>query len=184
MSDKLRPRTKLWLSSDHTSIMGEGIASLLEAIEKTGSLSKSAKSLNISYRHAWGYLSKLEKKLGVPIVKTYRGGAHGGGGTVLTDFGKALLKEYRKYRIYLDRILEDEHYWEACGLKLSARNRLKGTVKDVKKEDVTASVKIEIKTPAIITAIITREAIEELGIKPGDKVEAIIKATEVLIGKE
>ncbi len=184
MPDKLQPKTKLWLSSDHISVMGEGIARLLESIEKTGSLSKSAKSLNISYRHAWGYLSKLEDKLGTPVVKTYRGGAYGGGGTELTDFGKELLKEYRKYRIFLDRILEDEHYWEACGLKISARNRLEGTVKDVKKEDVTAAVKIEIKTPTIITAVITREAVEELKIKPGDKVEAIIKATEVLVGKE
>ena len=69
-------------------------------------------------------------------------------------------------------------------MKLSARNRLKGIVKNVEKGAVTTSVKIEVKVPATITAVITKEAVEELDIKPGDVVEAIVKATEVMIAKE
>jgi len=80
-------------------------------------------------------------------------------------------------------VLSDEEYWEDVGLKISARNRLQGKVVSVEKEEVTAKIKVEIKTPAIITALISREAAEELGIKVGDKVEAVIKATEILIAK-
>jgi len=68
-------------------------------------------------------------------------------------------------------------------LKISARNHLKGKVVAVQKGDVAAIVKVEIKGPATITALITRESTEELSIKVGDEVEAIIKATEVMIAK-
>jgi molybdopterin-binding protein len=53
----------------------------------------------------------------------------------------------------------------------------------VEKDDVTAKVRIEITTPAVVTALISREAAEELDIKVGDEVEAVIKATEVMIAK-
>ena len=78
----------------------------------------------------------------------------------------------------------DETYWEAVGLKISARNRLKGTVQQVDKGIITAKVKIKIETPAVVTAIISKEAVEELGVKAGDSIEAVIKATEVMIAKE
>ncbi|MEM3793830.1 MAG: TOBE domain-containing protein, partial [Candidatus Bathyarchaeia archaeon] len=77
-----------------------------------------------------------------------------------------------------------EEYWEAVGLKISARNRLKGVVKSVEKGEVVAKVKLEIKAPAVITALISTEAVEDLDIKVNDEVEAVIKATEVMIAKE
>ena len=69
-------------------------------------------------------------------------------------------------------------------MKLSARNRLKGIVEDVEEGIVTAKVKIKIRGPAVITAVVTKDAVKDLGIKAGDSVEAIIKSTEVIIGKE
>ncbi|MCK5592906.1 TOBE domain-containing protein [Candidatus Bathyarchaeota archaeon] len=69
-------------------------------------------------------------------------------------------------------------------MKISARNRLKGVVKEVEKGVVTAKVKIRINTPVVVTALISKEAVEELDIKPGNNVEAVIKATEVMVAKE
>jgi molybdate transport system regulatory protein len=83
----------------------------------------------------------------------------------------------------MGEILEDEEYWEAVGLKISARNQLEGTVQKVEKGIVTAKVKIKIEKPTVVTAIISKEAVEELNIKPGDKVNAVIKATEVMVAK-
>ena len=68
-------------------------------------------------------------------------------------------------------------------MKISARNQLKGKVTAVQKGDVTAIIKIKVKTPVTVTALITRESTEELNIKVGDEVEAIVKATEVMIAK-
>jgi len=68
-------------------------------------------------------------------------------------------------------------------MKLSARNVLKGRVTEVKRGVTTAHVKIDIGGGAIITASITTEAVRELKLKVGDKAAAIIKASDVMVGK-
>src|SRR5262249_42386139 len=69
-------------------------------------------------------------------------------------------------------------------MKLSARNILPGTVTAVKKGTTTAHVTIDIGGGRMITASITNEAVDELGLKKGDKASAITKATEIIVGKE
>jgi molybdopterin-binding protein len=69
-------------------------------------------------------------------------------------------------------------------LKLSARNKFKGTVEDVEVGPIMANVKIKIEAPNIVTAIITKESINDLNIKEGDTVIAIIKSTEVMVAKD
>jgi molybdopterin-binding protein len=61
---------------------------------------------------------------------------------------------------------------------------IKGTVKSVEVGPIMANVKIEIESPATITSIITKDAVNALDIKEGDKVTAIIKSTEVMVGKD
>jgi len=68
-------------------------------------------------------------------------------------------------------------------MKLSARNQLHGVVKEVTKGATTTIVKIEVKNPALISASITNEAAEDLALKAGDAAMAIIKASEVIVGK-
>jgi molybdopterin-binding protein len=68
-------------------------------------------------------------------------------------------------------------------MKISARNQLKGTVVDVKKGQTTAHIRIELGAGACITSSITNEAVDELGLAAGDKVTAIIKASDVMVGK-
>ncbi len=69
-------------------------------------------------------------------------------------------------------------------MKLSARNILPGKVKKIDKGQTTSTVKIDIGDGTIITASITNEAVDDLKLKKGDKVSAIIKASEVIVGKE
>ena len=69
-------------------------------------------------------------------------------------------------------------------MKISARNRFAGTIERVEKGQITSSVKIKIQVPITITAVISKEAVEDLALKAGDKVEAIIKATEVMVARE
>ena len=68
-------------------------------------------------------------------------------------------------------------------MKLSARNQLEGKVTNVDLGAVMANIKIEITEPNVITAVITKESAEILGLSEGDDVAAIIKSTEVIIGK-
>jgi molybdopterin-binding protein len=69
-------------------------------------------------------------------------------------------------------------------MRLSARNVLAGTVTEVKKGTTTAHVRIDIGVGNVITASITNEAVDELNLKKGDKASAIIKASEIIVGKE
>ena len=69
-------------------------------------------------------------------------------------------------------------------MKLSARNQMKGVVTEVKKGAVTATVKVEVKNPTIISASITNEAADELALKVGEAALVIIKASDVIVGKE
>jgi molybdate transport system regulatory protein len=174
---------KVWIEYKDKPVIGEGGAEILEAIGKENSISKAAETLGMSYRYVWNYLQDIEKALEKPIVETYKGGKAGGGGARLTDLGKSLLEEYSQVENYLKKVLSNSSTLEVKGLKLSARNRFKGKVLAVEKGVITAKVKVEIKMPVTVTAVITKEAIEDLDIKVGDEVEAIIKSTEVLIAK-
>ena len=68
-------------------------------------------------------------------------------------------------------------------MDISARNQLKGKVTGVDLGAVMANIKIEVTEPGVITAAITKESAENLGLKEGDDVVAIIKSTEVIVGK-
>lgn len=64
---------------------------------------------------------------------------------------------------------------------LSARNRFTGTVKNVVKDGLLTQVELQVTEPTRVVAIITREAAEELGLRPGMEAEAVVKATSVMI---
>jgi molybdate transport system regulatory protein len=181
---KHKTTAKIWLEHKGQPLLGKGGAEILHAIKAEHSISKAAQKTEMSYRYIWNYIAKLQKNLTQPVVTTHKGRTKGRGGAKLTKLGENLLKEYKRAEAYVGEVLQDTEYWVAATLKISARNRLKGTVKTVDKGDIIAKVKLEIKTPATITALISREAVDDLNIKPGDNAEAVIKATEIMIAKE
>ena len=64
---------------------------------------------------------------------------------------------------------------------MSARNRFHGTVRAVQVEGLLAQVEIAVTEPARVVAVVTRDAVDELGLKPGDPATAIVKATSVMV---
>jgi molybdopterin-binding protein len=68
----------------------------------------------------------------------------------------------------------------ADGHELSARNRFRGVVRDVKVEGLLAQVELE-AGPFRVVSVVTREAVEELGLAPGTPATALVKATSVLL---
>jgi molybdopterin-binding protein len=69
-------------------------------------------------------------------------------------------------------------------MRLSARNVIKGKVVDVKLGATTAHVRIDVGGGTVITASITNEAVEELKLKVGDSAYAVIKASDVMVGRD
>jgi molybdopterin-binding protein len=68
-------------------------------------------------------------------------------------------------------------------MKLSARNQLKGKIVDVMKGATTSHVRVDIGGGVIVTSSITNEAVADLALAKGDDVSAVIKASDVMIGK-
>lgn len=64
---------------------------------------------------------------------------------------------------------------------LSARNRFTGVVREITTEGVLAQVEIDVTEPTRVVAVITREAVEELGLAPGAAATALVKATSVMV---
>jgi molybdate transport system regulatory protein len=180
---KHQPSCKVWIECDGKPVLGKGGAEILQGINTEKSLTKAAQKVGMSYRYVWNYIQKIEKAVGESIVETHKGGKTGGGGAQLTELGKNLLEEYRQLEGYLSGVLAEGKASEVKGLKLSARNNFKGKVISVEKGVITAKVKIEVEVPTTITAVITKEAVEDLDLKVGDEVTAIVKSTEVIIGK-
>ena len=68
-------------------------------------------------------------------------------------------------------------------MKLSARNQIKGKVVEIKKGATTSHVLIDIGSGVIVTSSITNEAVADLALAKGDDVWAVVKASDVMVGK-
>jgi len=86
-------RARIWLDRDGETFIAPGRATLLERIDKYGSITKAAKSMEMSYRHAWLLVDDMNGKAVSPLVVRVSGGK-GGGGTKLTDEGKKILERF------------------------------------------------------------------------------------------
>lgn len=86
-------KSRIWIESDNNVLLGEGRVHLLKAIDETGSLSKAAKSLNISYKKAWQLLDSVNKSAKKPVTINSIGGK-GGGGAELTEYGQSLVTAF------------------------------------------------------------------------------------------
>jgi len=177
-----KPDFSLVLKDSSGAIIDHVDALLLHNITEKNSISAAAKVAGISYRNAWDRLNNLQSKLGRNIVVAQVGGREGGGAR-LTPEGLFLIAEYRRMNNYLFSALGDRDFWQHIGYRLSARNRLRAKIVEVMKGPITSEVKMTLGPAGRLTSIISNEAVEELQLKKGDTVDAIIKATEVIIAK-
>lgn len=102
--------------------MGPGKADLLEAIEKTGSISAAGRALGMSYRRTWLLVDTMNRCWKDPLVETATGGSHGGGAR-LTALGKRVVQSYRDMQKMMADCAEN-----------SAFSGLLGVVRSIPKE--------------------------------------------------
>ena len=179
---KFKPDFSLVLRDPSGAIIDHIDALLLHNIAERSSISAAAKEAGISYRNAWDRLKNIQTKLGRNIVVAQAGGKEGGGAK-LTSEGLDLIAEYRRMNNYLFSALGDRDFWQHIGYRLSARNRLRATIIELQRGPITSEVKMKLGSAGHLTSIISNEAVEDLQLKVGDSVDAIIKATEVIIAK-
>ncbi|HXO75340.1 MAG TPA: hypothetical protein VN824_08905 [Puia sp.] len=97
----------LWIEGDGQRFFGPGPVELLELIEKTGSISKAAKSMGMSYKKAWDIVSRINEMAAEPFVTTSIGGGDGGGSTISAE-AKEMIAWYRGLRERFREFLERE----------------------------------------------------------------------------
>jgi len=97
----------LWIECNGERFFGPGPVELLERINKTGSINKAAKQMQMSYKKAWEIINALNSTASDPFVITHTGGTSGGG-SVVTDEAKAMIARYKQLRERFAVFLEKE----------------------------------------------------------------------------
>ena len=180
---------EFWLDVNNVAFLGEERIALLEQIGERGSITQAAKGVGVSYKAAWDAVDAINNVSPKPLVETATGG-RGGGGARLTDEGRRLITAYRtiaaEYRRFLDGInaaMGDSgaalDLLRRLAMRTSARNQFFGRIVAVSARTVDAQVEIEIQGGERITAGLTNESVESLGLRPGRPVWALVKAVAV-----
>ena len=107
MKAKVEPSYTVSLNIGSRRIVGELEASMLKAIDQTGSFSQAARTLDLSYAFLWNTISQIEKSLNEKIVTSERGGTKGGRAD-LTDKGNVLLQTYLELDSRVHRFLKGD----------------------------------------------------------------------------
>lgn len=198
MTAKTPPKLQGKLSVDTTmgAFLGDTRIKLLEAISEHGSISQAAKAVPLSYKAAWDAIDAMNNLAPEPLVIRTTGGKHGGG-TELTEYGRRLIGFYRaleqEHQAAVARLAERMN--EVAGndvaafrqllrrmsMKSSARNQFAGPIIEIKESVVDCEVRIRLDDNQDLTAIITRESAENLGLKVGKEVSAFVKSSSVML---
>jgi molybdate transport system regulatory protein len=88
-------RCRMWVEKDGEIYMSKGRITLLELIDKLGSISAAAKSMKLNYRNAWLWVEAMNRLAKSPLVEKGMGGI-GGGYARLTESGKEIVAKYKK----------------------------------------------------------------------------------------
>ena len=103
----LKVNGSLWIENEGKRFFGPGLVELLELIADTGSISKAAKKMKLSYKKAWEMVNKLNAQTKAPVVIVQIGGEKGGG-SILTEEARQLIKYYHLLRERFDTFLKVE----------------------------------------------------------------------------
>jgi molybdate transport system regulatory protein len=100
------PEIRFRVDFDDRCSIGVGKIRLLEVVEQTGSLSRAARAIAMSYRRAWLLIDSMNAEFDTPVISASVGGS-GGGGAKLTPFGRELIQAYRKLETRLAPLTAD-----------------------------------------------------------------------------
>ncbi|PLX67506.1 MAG: hypothetical protein C0603_08930 [Denitrovibrio sp.] len=152
---------KLWIDINGAGIAGHGRIQLLQLIDNFGSIKKAAESIGMSYKSAWDSINSLNEIFGKDLVERKTGGK-GGGGTILTEHGKDLVKTYNYYSRIHELYLTD----------ISKMNCIEAVINDTDGEYAKA---ITTGGDSFYCVLLDHE------IKLSDKVNLFIKPTDIIL---
>ncbi len=97
----------VWIEGDKGAFIGMGRVMLLEKTKELGSITVAAKSMKMSYRHAWELIDSMNKQARLPLFVTSSGGV-GGGGTKIKNEGERVVALFRDLQKRFHKFNEEE----------------------------------------------------------------------------
>ncbi|MBV6415761.1 MAG: Molybdenum-pterin-binding protein MopA [Steroidobacteraceae bacterium] len=181
----------IWVTVGGENLGGAGRMTLLAQIARSGSITRAAKAVGMSYKAAWDAIDTMNNLAGEPLVERLAGGK-GGGGTRLTPRGERLVSNFRlieqEHRRYLgslgrqvEGIADDYLLIRRMALKTSARNQFFGKVRQVTQGAVNDEIELEAAGGQRIVAIVTRESSQDLGLRVGTEACALVKSSSIIL---
>jgi molybdate transport system regulatory protein len=144
--------------------------------------------MGFSYKTAWEAVDAINNLLPTPAFITRAGGRVGGAAEV-TEAGRRLIATFHRFEDRLSRIsaliaeegpegMDDTLFW-ASSLRVSTRNIFRTEVTQIRRWPVDVEVTLKVSDSSAIHAVITNGATEDLGLEPGHRVLALVKASFV-----
>ncbi|MDD4880770.1 MAG: TOBE domain-containing protein [Gallionellaceae bacterium] len=182
---------RIYLDTDEGVLLAGQRVHLLEAIERLGSIQQAAKERGLSYKAAWDAVNSMNNLCDQPLVLREVGGRRGGG-SQLTDHGRNMIKLFRavesEYQRALDKLggnLADMRNFNRLlnrfSMKTSARNQFHGTVTALIQGPVNFEVRMRLDDWNEVVAVVTNESAENLELRVGMEIFALVKAPSVLL---
>ncbi|WGY72617.1 TOBE domain-containing protein [Burkholderia cepacia] len=182
---------ELWLRAGEQTLGGATRIALLAAIGDTGSITRAAKAVGLSYKAAWDAVDTMNNLAGEPLVTRSTGGK-GGGGTTLTPRATSLIAAFRTIEREHRRFIEaasaavagfdvDWALIGRIGMKTSARNQLFGKVASIVRGTVNDEVTLTLPGGQPVVAVLTHESADVLGLREGVDACALVKASWVVL---
>lgn len=175
----------LALHSEGRFLVGHERIKLLEKVAELGSIAKAAKATGFSYKTAWDSVNAVNNLLPTPAFITRPGGRSGGGAEV-TEEGRRLIATFHRLEEKLSSISnliaeegmegQEEAFLWTLGARISARNVFQTEVSQIKRWPVDVEVTLKFADERKILAFVTNDAADDLDLKPGRKVLALVKS--------
>lgn len=179
---------RFWFTNNGQYFAGSGRIELLKNIKETGSISKAAKAMGMSYKAAWDSVDVMNKITGANLVSRVSGGKNGGG-SVLTDEGIKFIEQYEKYEQLFEEFLllmDDnniDNIKSGMLLKSSADNCFNGRVANINEGAVNAMVEIAVSN-FLISASVSKTSLEKMELKIDDNVDVLIKSSDIILSMD
>lgn len=164
--------------------------SLLVAVGETGSISRAAKAVGMTYKAAWDAVDIMNNLAGEPLVVVKHGG-RGGGGAQLSTAGEALVRNLARLQQLQRNFMREVvtatgditslNLLHRMSMKSSARNILLGTVSRVTKGNINTEVSLQLRAGDELHATVTNESADDLALTPGREAMALIKASWIIL---
>lgn len=187
---------RLMIETAMGSFLGDKRIRLLESIDRHGSILQAAKAVPMAYKAAWDAVDDMNNVAPEPLVLRATGGRNGGG-SELTAFGRRLIAFYRaleqESQAALERlsgqlvqngapdVAEFRQVLRKLSMKTSARNQFAGPISAVQTGVVESEVRMRLGPSLELTAIVTNESAQNLGLAVGREVMAFVKASSIVL---